>query len=329
MSDPFFHPGNGFSGRPRTNRGQGRPRPRAGGFCGARIQPECLQIASDGTVRVSLATSAQSWFGVISRLGEVLHLTRNTVGVMGKLGPAPALEDWRNPSLPRDCFGLFAPNLAEYASLWAVREHPPSGVLLQGLEARDVSGAVFERVLLPAGARRDLFEQLVAECQSPPGKTAPWFPANHAWGHRRRAVLAGRIPRLRARWNSSDPNVRRMPARFAAKLLAAAARVKMPLRATSYHPAQTRTLVWTPGTRARLARGDRLTDFYYGADAGVHLIRGAAASAWLRTGLCSCCAQARWSIEMADRRDRIGLAIMAGDKTAESEWRRLVKLCLL
>jgi hypothetical protein len=327
MNDPFFHLDDRFVGHGWTNYCQGCPQTRTGGFCGVRIQPECLRIASDGTVRVSLAPSAQVWFDAISRLGEVLHLTRNPVAVMGSLGQAPVLDEWQNPSLPRDRFGFFAPNLAEYASLWAVREHSPLGVL-HGLEARDVSGTVFERVLLPSGARRDVFEQLVTEYQSPPEAAGHWFPANHAWSNRRRASLAGRIPWLRARWDSGDRQVRRLPVRCVAKLLSAAARMKLPLRTTSYHPAQMRTLLWTPRTCADTLRGDGLLDFFDGDGAGLHLSRNTVASVWLWAGRCSCCAETKWSVELADSRDQIGLAIQAGDRAGESEWRKLVKLCL-
>ncbi len=327
MNDPLFHLDDRFAGHGQTGYCQGCPQARTGGFCGARIQPECLRIASDGTVRVSLAVSARVWFEAISRLGEVLHLTRNPVAIMGNLGPAPVLEDWRNPVLPRDRFGFFAPNLAEYASLWAVREHSPVGVV-HGLEARDVSGTAFERVLLPADARRDLFEQLVTEYQSPPEEAGHWFPANHAWSGRRRASLAGRIPWLRARWDSGDRNVRRLPVRFGAKLLAAAARMKLPLRTTSYHPAQMRTLLWTPQMCADTMRGDGGLEFFEGSGMGLHLSRSSVASAWLWTGQCSGCAEAHWSVELADRRDHIGLAIMTGDKAGESDWRKLVQSCL-
>lgn len=327
MSDPFFYLDNRLVGSDQTNLCRGCPQARTGGFCGVRIQPECLRIASDGTVRVSLAAPAQTWFDAISRLGEVLHLTRNPVTVMACLGQAPALDDWQNPVLPRDCFGCFAPNLAEYASLWAVREVSPLGAL-HGFEARDVSGTVFERVLLPSGARRDLFEQLVTEYQSPPEEAGPWSPANHAWSNRRRASLAGRIPWLRSRWDSGDRNVRRLPVRFVAKLLAAAARMRLPLRTTSYHAAQMRTLLWTPQTYADTMRGDGSLDFFEGSGVGLHLNRRAIASVWLWTGRCSCCTESQWSVELADSRDHIGLAIMTGDKAAESEWRKLVKSCL-
>jgi hypothetical protein len=267
------------------------------------------------------------WFDAISRFGEVLRLTRNPVAVMGKLAQIPMLDDWRNPVLPRDGCGGCAPNLAEYASLWAVREFTPLGVL-HGLEARDVSGMVFERVLLPVDARRDLFQQFVAEHQSPPEETGHWFPANLIQSARRRASLAGRIPWLRSRWDSGDRNVRRLPVRFVAKLFAAAARMKLPLRTIGYHPAQMRTLRWTPQTCAESARADGALDFFEGDGAGLHLNRRAIASVWLWTGQCSCCTQAQWSVELADSRDQIGLAIMAGDRTVESDWRDLINLCL-
>lgn len=100
MNNPFFQPNVVLSEPPSDTLRQSCPQARFGGFCGVRIQPECLRIASDGTVRVSLSTTARVWFEAISRFGEVLHLTRNPVAVMGKLAQIPMLDDWRNPVLP-------------------------------------------------------------------------------------------------------------------------------------------------------------------------------------------------------------------------------------
>lgn len=135
--DPFFRPDVEFAHESSTEFCELCPQATTGGFCGARIQPDCLRIDSSGVVRVSLSATARTWFETLVQLGEVLHLTRNPVAVLGRLGRMPELKDWRNVVLPRDSFGLFIPNLAEYASLWAVREVSPVGVI-HGLEVRDV-----------------------------------------------------------------------------------------------------------------------------------------------------------------------------------------------
>lgn len=325
--DPFFRSDVSCSDEPLADYCETCPQATPGGFCGARIQPDCLRIDSNGVVRVSLSATARTWFEMLRQLGEVLHLTRNSMAVLGRLSQMPAVEDWRNAVLPRDTYGLLTPNLAEYASLWAVREVSPLGVI-HGLEVRDVSGVVFERVLLPAGARRELFEQFVTAYQSPPEEAGNWFPPNHAWSARRRAKLAGRIPWLRMQWTSGNRNVRRLPARFVPKLLAAAARAKAQLRTIHYHPALIRTVTWTPQQCAETKRGDGSLEFFDGDRVGLHLNRPAIASVWLRTGQCACCADQHWSVEVADVCDQIRIALMAGDGAGESAWRGLLKTCL-
>jgi hypothetical protein len=298
-----------------------------GGFCGARIQPDCLRIDSSGVVRVSLSVPAHTWFETLASFGDVLHLTRAPAAVLGQLGEMPAVQDWRNQALPRSRSGLFAPNLAEYASLWAVRETSPLGVL-HGFEVRDVSGTVFERVLLPDDARLELFHQFVAAYQSPPEGAGHWFPPNHAWSSRRRSSLAARVPWLRSRWASGDRNVRRLPSVFIPNLLTAVGRTKLPIRTTHYHPALMRTVLWTPHVCADAAQGGESVEFFPGDGVGLHLNRPAIASVWLWRGECSCCAERRWSVEISDARDHIAFALMAGDETDESEWRASVDSCL-
>jgi len=325
--DPFFQPDVDFARQASIEYCQSCPQARSGGFCGVRIQPDCLRIDATGAVRVSVSVTARAWFEMLSQLGEVLHLARNSVVVLGRLDQMPTVDDWRNTVLPRDSLGLFTPNLAEYASLWAMREPSPMGVVY-GLEVRDVSGMAFERVFLPTGARHELFEQFVTAYQSPPEEAGNWFPPNHAWSAQRQASLAGRIPWLRNRWASGDRNVRRLPARFVPKLLAAAARAKLQLRTTFYHPALMRTVKWTPQTCADARRGDGALRFFDGDCVGLHLNHRAIASVWLWMGQCSCCADSRWSVEVADSRDHVGLAFMAGDEAGESDWRGLLNSCL-
>lgn len=292
-----------------------------------RIQPDCLRIDANGVVRVRLSATARAWFETLAELGEVLHLTRNPVSVLGRLGQMPVLEDWRNAAFPCDRLGLFTPNLAEYASLWAVREVSSAGVV-HGLEVGDVSGTVFERVLLPERAHRELFEQFVTIHQSPPEEAGNWFPANHAGSARRRASLAGRIPWLRSRLAKGAKNVRRLPIASVPKLLNAAASANFPIRTTHYHRALIRTVIWTPQAHEKPGRDESLPDFFHGDDVGLHLNLRAVASVWLWSGKCACCAKKRWTVEVADAREHIGLAFMAGHEAMESDWREMLDSCL-
>jgi hypothetical protein len=322
--DSFFHSAIESAAAPASDGCQSCPR---GGFCGARIHPDCLRIDPGGTVRVSLAAAATAWFETLARLGETLHLTRNRVAVLGRLEQFPALTDWRNPLMPRDDSDLFTPNLAEYAGLWAVREMTPLGVR-HGLEARDVSGAVFERVLLPDGAAREVFEAFVTDHQSPPEATSPWFPPNHAWSAQRRNNLSGRIPWLRDRLAAGAVNVRQLPTEFVAKLLAAAAQENFPVRTTHYHPALIRAAIWTPQIGEETERNGNLPDFFQGDSVGLQLNHSAAGSAWLWTGTCSCCDEQHLTVELADANDQIGLSVIAAHKTLKAGWCDLLNLCL-
>lgn len=127
------------------------PQANRGGFCGAHIHPKCLRIDREGRVRVSLAASPQAWFESLSQFGEVIHQTRNPVGIVGWSGKLPTLAHWEESPLPIDATGGYRPNLAEYASVWAIRENSPVGALY-GLEVCDATGTGFERILLPASA---------------------------------------------------------------------------------------------------------------------------------------------------------------------------------
>ncbi|HVY72208.1 MAG TPA: hypothetical protein VHH73_19905 [Verrucomicrobiae bacterium] len=290
-----------------------------------RIQPHCLRIDPGGVVRVGLSTTPRAWFERLSLFGEVLHLTRNPIAVLGKLGPVPKLNNWLNPVTPSDLHNTYTPNLAEYATLWAVREASLAGVL-HGLEARNVSGTIFERVLLPAGVNRDFFEQFVLAHQSTPEEGRPWYSPNHAWAKRQRDRLASRIPWLRARWEAGFTHVRLLPPEFPVRLLEAAGRSGFQLRLAHYSPALVRAVHWTPRLREEPATG--CMEFFHGDDVGFHLSTKGVASAWLWTGQCACCGEDRWSVELADRSDQLGVAMMAGSGGQEPEWRRLIGECL-
>lgn len=327
MNNPFFQPDIVLSLPPSDTLCQNCPQARHGGFCGARTHPDCLRIDRNGTVRVSLSASPQAWFEAISQFGEVLHLTRNPVGVLGRLGNAPVLTGVQNSPLQRDETGDFLPNLAEYASLWAVRENSPMGALY-GLEVRDTSGMTFERVMLPTAADHAAFSQFVVNYQSPPEKSGSWHSPNHSSSTRRRERLARRIPRLRSQWETGDRIIRRLPVRFVPKLLASAARERVEVRSTYFHPALIRSLTWTPKTHAENTRRDGALEFFHGDLTGLHLDRHGAVTAWLWTGHCACCSEQRWRIELGDAREHIGLSITAGSHPSEAQWRSLIKACL-
>lgn len=295
-------------------------------FCGARIRAQCLRIEAGGLVRVSLSAKARLWFNTLAELGDVLNLTSNSVATLSEYGKVPALEEWRNGVLPRDCRGLFTPNLAEYATLWAVREDSPIGVL-QGLESRDLCGEMFQRVFLPWAARYEVFERFVTECQSSPHKAGHWYPPNHAWSRQRRAKLTGRIPWLRAQHAQHSPHVRELPVEFLAKALTAAAEHKFCIRTAHYHPALIRTAIWTPECEPGSVSGNE-EDLFHGGSVGLYLHRPAIKSVWLWSGQCECCAERRWSIEVGNQNDELGLALITGDEANESVWRELVHSCL-
>lgn len=321
--DPFFRSSLDFVRQVLVRRCQFCPQAKPGGFCGIRIQPDCLRIDSVGTVRVGLSAAAQEWFATLAEMGEVLHLTRNPISVIGRLYEMPGMDVSRNPVLPRDRDGLFRPNLAEYASLWALRETSSTGVM-HGLEARDVSGTAFERVLLPVGSHREQFEQFVILHQSPPEESGKWFPPNHAWSARRRARLAARIPWLRSQLAKRAKDVRRLPVGIVLRLLQAAAKANLEICTTQYHRAFIRAVHWTPQAKPHAAP----RDFFHGGVVGLHLNAYALASVWLRMSDCGYPTEGRWRLEIADAQDQVGLTLMSSCSATEEDWRTVVNSCL-
>src|ERR1700744_6224061 len=167
------------------------------GFCGARIHPDCLRITGDGSVRVGLSVPASAWFSTPTQWGDVLQVVRNKVAALAQFGPLQELLDWSNAVLPRDAANSFTPNLAEYATLWAVREQSPIGVVY-GLEACDASGNAFHRIYLTASRQREGFEQFVTCHQSSPMEMGHWFSPNHSASIQRCRALENRIAVLRS-----------------------------------------------------------------------------------------------------------------------------------
>lgn len=303
--------------------------PRAGGFCGVWIEPECLRITSDGKVRVALSVSAEEWFAGLRILGDLWHVTRNSVAVMGQRTRAPVLTDWGDAVRPRDSLNRYAPNLAEYASVSAFREVTKMGEVY-GLEVRDLSGTGFERFLLPMGRGHEAFGPWVARHQCAAESAGTWFPANHWSSAQWRAGLAGRIPWLRQRWSAGNRDVRRLATRRVAKILGMAADGALPLRVTSYHPALNRTVIWTArGCEDGTGWGwDGSPGYLEGDDIGLCVKGKAMGSAWLWRGSCSCCGAQQWTVEVADTRGMVSLALKAANGTVEEAWRRCIRSCL-
>jgi putative heme degradation protein len=325
--DPFFHLDD-LDAMVPSSLDCTRICPRAGqsGFSSARIHPDCLHIENNGTVRVGLSVPAVEWFAILSGLGETLSLSRNSLAVLGQLGGVPVLDDWRNGVLPRESGGLYSPNLAERASLCAVRELSPTG-LIHSLEMRDVSGAAFQKVILSEGSHRDLFEQFVTDHQSPSSEAVAWVPANHAASTHRWRGIASRIPLLRFRASNGARDVQRMEKELLTQILQSAGRANFPVRTTIYARGAITGAVWIP-------KNYEFTDlnpvqFFHGDLTGLHLNHAQIESVWLWRGRCLCCDDERWTIEVGTARDEIGLAVAAGSEATEGQWRNLLsEICL-
>jgi hypothetical protein len=292
------------------------------GFCGACIHPECLRLGADGSVRVALSAAPEDWFAALTALGSVLQLTRNNVAVLGQIAPIPALHDWRNPVLPRDASGGFAPNLAEHAQFWAVREASPLGPAY-GFEVCDVSGHAFQRIVLTAPANQELFERFVTDHQSPPEEVTSWIAPNHSASAQRRRGFDERISFLRTRAKSGADGVRRLSTERLSPLLAAVVAAGLPLRTTHYTPALLRSVIWTPQSVESSAAGEAVW-FVHGDQTGLHLFPPAVSEVWLWQGGCSCCDKEHWTLDIFAASERIALAISVGDPRQESAWREIL-----
>ncbi len=325
--DPFFNPESNASFHLLAECQQICPASRVGGFCGARIHPDCLRIGSDGVVRVGLSVSAEALFAVLAKLGDVLNMARNPLGVLGQIGPAPELVDWRNQTLPRDAPGSFMPNLAEYASLCATRQSSPVGAIY-GLEVCDASGYSFQRIVLTSLARRELFEEFVIRHQSPPEEAGHWFSPNQADSARRVRGMSNRIPALRSFANRASEQVNLLPRGFLRRLLTRIVRARIPLRTIHYSRGLIRSAVWSPDDFREGAGEFAGMEFVSGGDNGLHIHWPAVSTVWLWKGVCSCCARKHWIIEIGDQSDAIGLAITSGCNESESAWQALITGCL-
>jgi len=287
------------------------------------VDSESLGNGAPGEKRVCLSVSPQRWFDAYSSLGETLHLSRNRASVLGRLGVVPALVDWRNEALPRDHRGEFAPNLAEYAALYAMNAASPFGPMI-GLETRDPSGFAFERVLVSTQSQRKMFECFVTKHRSHPDSTLVWYPPNHVWSLRRRLGLVGRIQWLRERASAGEGDVVSLPDTLPANVLSLAAESRIPLRVAQYGQALIRVSTWTPQSQAWSDDG---AAFFHGDDVGFHIHQRGIGSAWLWKGECACCGKQRLAVEVGDDQDQIALALQSGDEDREQEWRQLIESC--
>ena len=160
------------------------------------IASECRQIYPNGVIRIALSPPVRDWFEFQARLGEFIQLTRSSVAVLAKCGRSLTLGTQANSVLPHSRCGNLAPNLAEFATLWAGRELLADGPLYF-LEVRDLRGQPSQRIVIPPGEGLLLFKEFVCAHQIPVGQHGPWFPPNHINSAKRRSKLLSRIPWLR------------------------------------------------------------------------------------------------------------------------------------
>lgn len=296
--------------------------------CSVRIAPECLHVEPDGVVRVSLSAPLPAWFEFLASLGDVTQLARSPVAVLATGGPSPVLVNHGNSILPRSECGLFSPNLGEFASLWAVRKAFPDAPLYL-LEVRDARGRPSQRIVIPPGEARLLFQEFVCAHQSPVGQCRPWFSPNHVAAAQRRHALAGRIPWLRQRLRKGAREVRELNLSHVEELLARAVESGQRLRTMLYNRALIRGAIWTPEMQApaqsiaepvppNVAR-------FFGEGTALELYRDCPASVWFWTGCCACCGEEKWAVEIGGPDDEIALAFTAPDEAGESDWREFLQ----
>lgn len=293
----------------------------------ASISPECRIVENDQTVRVPLSLPAGDWFQFLQEQDDLLHFAHSSVAVLARFGPIPALNWARSSVVPTSVGGEFSPNLAEHASLWAVRESYPEGPVYL-LEVRDVQGGVSQRFVIPAGPARVRYESLVARYQSRPGKHRPWCPPNSRENGRRLTSLRSRIPSLRQRFSAGSDQVRRLPLSRVAGLLARAVGAGQRLQTRVYNPSLILTATWTPEFHtpawSSVAAGEPTVRFL-GEGTGLELRHQTDGSAWLWTGACSCCGVEKWAVEVGTREDQLALSLTAADPLQEAEWREFLE----
>jgi hypothetical protein len=316
MNDPFFLPELVSNTTACALSHSDSSLKSGGGFCGTQIHSDCLRIDHPGTVRVSLSAPPAVWFETLSRLGEVLYLSRNSIGILGQLKKLPMVRGQHTSPLWSDASGDMQPNLSEHAALWAIRETSPVGVLY-GFEAWDLSKMAFDRYVLSDGANFPLFKQFVVQYQSPIEKAINWFPPNHAHSMGRRTSLEHRIPKLRWHVSQHNSSIIPLPTHSIFKLFQEAARIRLELCLTLLQPSMIRSVTWTPDTIPLIRETPDTISFMYGQNTGFHLDTLHAGSVWLWRGRCSRCSKDHWRIEIGDVNDHVGLTIRASNETAQ------------
>lgn len=296
------------------------------------IDPACVIRESEGCVRLSLSASAHTWFRFLAQLTDAIHLTRTPAAVLGIHGAPPDLAGAENPVLPRSERGCFCPNLAEHASLWAVREVYPGGPLYF-LEVRDARGWAAQRIVIPPGRARVLFQEFVCAHQSPVHQHRPWFPPNHAASARRVASVGSRIPWLRRRSRQGVPEVRPLDLNRVIELLASAVQSRQPLRTRVYNRSLIVSSRWTPevGLPAQPAMdaASPAVSRFFGEGVALEMHHHPAATAWLWMGICSCCGEEKWAVEIGDADEALALSLTAADDLQEADWRTFLESCRL
>ncbi|MBX3746848.1 MAG: hypothetical protein KF833_16180 [Verrucomicrobiae bacterium] len=289
---------------------------------------------------MALHAGPSAWFDLLAALGDLTFVTHVSGATLGWCGDAPRFDhtDW--PVLPASRTWPYAPNLAEFARLWALREIDATGVR-HLLAVQNTPGAVFHRIIVPPGPGSDRLLAFIERHQLPPDRTRPWFPPNHARAAERHACVHQRIPWLQSRWAARSPRIRRLSLVQTLDLLAAAVSHAQPLRTMLYseplicgtawiperivaEPRPASPLPPSPHASRKLPWRLRL----FGGASGLELLPHLIGSAWLWMDQCACCQRSRWAVEIGGIDDRLILALLATHDTTEPAWRRFLRTTL-
>lgn len=293
-----------------------------GGFCGARIDSNCLGIDANGSVRVGLSASIEEWFAFLSGLGNMLRTSYNGTAILDQFSPVPALMNHGHHVLPRDHFGLYTPNLAEHAHLWAVQESSPIGIV-HGLEVSDVSGCVFQRFIVASPHQREWFEQFVTDHQSPVEEVSHWFSPNHDASLQRIHAISTRSRAL----SSCATEARCLPIEVVTRLMIQLAKSDVSIRTSHFSRGLICSVIWKPECM-EMASSDQYSLTLANDQVFLSLQPSAISEVWLWQGNCERCNRQHWTVELMDTFGNVSLAFAAGHPTLEAQWRELLKSCL-
>lgn len=274
--------------------------------------------------RTVLSATTAQWFGVLANLHPAVHLGCTPVAQLGIQGPLAPVRLEHHPVLPQSDCGRLQPNLAEHATLSAVQEAHPAGIL-HALEVRDARGRKAHRIVVPAGAGLPAWQEFTRAHAVPPTAPTPWFPANHSASARRVGALSGRVRFLRQRLDERSPEVRRLTFPHLVSLLQQAIASELAIRTTLYNRAVILGSTWIPEFQAPdLTPSDdpglRISRFF-GSDTGLQLHHDPLVLLVLWTGVCSCCGKEKWAIEVGTPEGELALALTAPDESQEEAWR--------